>query len=215
MILQIQGDGALKTLVAQANNQREIRGLVRTKRSISEGTLQQMTGQGRLVLTTQSDQGEPYQGIVALEGTRLSEVLENYFQQSEQLPTRLWLVADETRVAGLFLQKLPSDINNKDDWTRVTALAETVTQKELLSLDSETLLYRLFHEETLKLFQKEPVCFKCQCSSEKISETLRALGRKELKATSEQQQTLEVGCEFCGQQYSFDENAIEALYEGM
>ncbi len=211
MVLQAQGNGALRTLVAQATNKREIRGLIRTDKIISTGSLQQMMGQGRLVLTTKSNGNEPYQGVVSLEGTGLSGVIENYFQQSEQLPTRLWLFADDNQAAGLFLQKIPMQASDESDWERITTLANTVTVNELLNLDCEKLLYRLFNQEKLRLFEAETVSFKCQCSREKIAETLQTLGRDDLEDAINKQELIEVNCEFCGQTYSFDKPAIEAI----
>lgn len=214
MILQAQGNGALKTLVAQASDKGEIRGLIREDGAITEGSLQDMMGEGRLVLTTQSDNGDPYQGVVSLEGNGLAEVIENYFEQSEQLPTRLWLFADDTQVAGLFLQKIPTKNQDSDavDWTRISALAQTVTKNELLNLSCETMLHRLFHEETVTLFEGDPIVFKCQCSVEKTGKTLQTLGRDDLKEALDKQEVIDVGCEFCGQKYSFDTEAIEEIY---
>ncbi len=211
MVLQAQGEGALRTLVAQATDQREIRGLVRGDESAEGTSLQQMMGQGRLVLTTESKIGEPYQGVVSLEGNGLAEVIENYFQQSEQLATRLWLFADKTQVAGLFLQKIPTQESDDLDWQRITTLANTVTANELLNLECENILHRLFNEEKLRLFTAETVTFKCQCSREKIATTLRALGRKDLEEAIKLQDEIKVNCEFCGQKYSFDTQAIEAI----
>ncbi len=211
MVLQAQGDGVLRTLVAQATDKREIRGLVRSGENVDGASLQQMMGQGRLVLTTESEIGEPYQGVVSLEGNGLAEVLENYFQHSEQLETRLWLFANKTQVAGLFLQKIPTQEGNLSDWERIIALANTVTANELLTLECENMLHRLFHEEKLRLFAPEMVIFKCQCSREKIATTLRALGRDDLEASIEQQEVIEVSCEFCGQKYSFDKQAVAAI----
>ena len=211
MVLQAQGEGALRTLVAQATDKREIRGLVRGDENVDGTSLQQMMGQGRLVLTTESKIGEPYQGVVSLEGGGLAEVIENYFQQSEQLETRLWLFADKTQVAGLFLQKIPTQASDDLDWERIITLANTVTANELLTLDCENILHRLFNEEKLRLFAPETVTFQCQCSREKIATTLRALGRDDLEVSIEQQEIIKVGCEFCGQKYSFDKQAVEAI----
>ena len=211
MVLQAQGEGALRTLVAQATDQREIRGLIRGDENAKGTSLQQMMGQGRLVLTTESEIGEPYQGVVSLEGGGLAEVIENYFQQSEQLETRLWLFADKTQVAGLFLQKIPTQESDDSDWERIITLANTVTANELLTLECENILHRLFNEEKLRLFAPESVTFQCQCSREKIATTLRALGRDDLEDAIKQQEIIEVGCEFCGQKYSFDKQAVEAI----
>lgn len=211
IILQLQGDGDLRALVAQSNEERGIRGLARCDDNISEGSLQQMMGQGRMVLTLESELGEPYQGVVSLEGDGLADVVENYFQQSEQLKTRLWLFANETQAAGLFLQELPSEDGKSVDWEKIEILANTVTENELLSLGCEKILYRLFNEEKLRLFEGEAVNFECQCSREKITGTLLSLGRDELETAFNEQGLIEVGCEFCGQQYSFDKQAIESI----
>jgi molecular chaperone Hsp33 len=135
MILQAQGDGAIKTLVAQATHDRKIRGLIRGSDTINKGRLQEMFGEGRLVITISSENAQPYQGIVALQGDNLAEVLETYFAQSEQLNTRLWLFANENQATGLLLQELPSQLGEKEDWERIALLASTITEQELLGLD--------------------------------------------------------------------------------
>jgi molecular chaperone Hsp33 len=115
------------------------------------------------------------------------------------------------QVAGLFLQKIPTQESDDLDWERVIALANTVTTNELLTLDCENILHRLFNEEKLRLFAPETVTFKCQCSRGKIATTLRTLGRDDLENAIELQDTIEVGCEFCGQKYSFDRQTVEAI----
>lgn len=212
MVLQVQGSGELKALVAQATDEKGIRGLARCEDTVTTGTLQQMMGQGRLVLTVESAIGEPYQGVVSLEGEGLSGVIENYFQQSEQLATRLWLFADSHQAVGLFLQELPDQKGYKADWERIEMLANTVTESELMTLDCEEVLYRLFNEEKVRLFDAETVAFKCQCSREKITGTLRTLGRDDLETAINQQGVIEVGCEFCGQKYPFNKQDIASIF---
>lgn len=214
LIIQVQGDGALKTLVAQSTHDRKIRGLARGVVSSSTKTLSEMMGEGRLVITVEPEQGEPYQGIVPLEGTDLAEVITNYFLQSEQLETRVWLFANETYVAGLFLQELPAQDNYELDWERISALASTVTKDEMLSLGCEEMLYRLFNEEKVRLFEAESVDFKCACSQLKIEDTLVSLGREELESILQNRDTIEVDCEFCGKQYQFDKVDVENLLVG-
>lgn len=212
MIMQIQGSGDLKALVAQASNDRKIRGLVRSNQSVAGDTLKQMIGAGgRLVLTLESELSEPFQGIVGVEQDSLAGVLRDYFRQSEQLDTRLWLFANHSHAAGLFLQQLPGELQDQEDWERIVMLAETVTEEELLTLDCETLLHRLFHEEEVRLYEPEAVEFKCNCSREKISGTLLALGRSELEALLREREDIEVGCQFCGQHYRFDKIDVESL----
>jgi len=211
MILQAQGNGPLKVLVAQCTHNRKIRGLARSEADVSAGTVSEMMGEGQLVITVEPKQGEPYQGIVSLQGEALADVISNYFLQSEQLETLVWLFADETQVAGLFIQQLPAQENDEDDWGRISALANTVTKNEMMTLDCEEMLYRLFNEEKIRLFDTEPVEFECSCSRQKIETTLVSLGREELEEILQERDTVDVGCEFCGAQYSFDRIDVENL----
>ncbi|WP_020483163.1 Hsp33 family molecular chaperone HslO [Methylomonas sp. MK1] len=212
MIMQIQGGGDLKALVAQSSNERQIRGLVRSETSVAGANLQEMIGEGgRLVLTVESENAEPYQGIVGVEAETLADVLRTYFTQSEQLDTRLWLFANKTHAAGLFIQELPSGNRDITDWERIEILANTVTADELLSLDCEDLLHRLFHQEKVRIYEPEAVEFKCNCSRPKIGGTLVALGRSELQAILQERDDIEVDCQFCGAQYHFDKVDVENL----
>ncbi|ADE14992.1 Hsp33 protein [Nitrosococcus halophilus Nc 4] len=212
LILQAQSEGPLKTLVAQATHHRTVRGLARWNGEVPRGSLPEIYGSGRLVLTIQTEGKDPYQGIVSLEGTNLAEALQTYFSRSEQLQTRLWLFADEHRAVGLFLQELPSQPGDETDWERITLLANTVTAREMLSLPSTELLYRLFNGEQLRLFEPEPISFRCGCSRERIENTLVALGREEMEAILEEEGTVEVDCEFCNRHYSFDRVDVEQLF---
>lgn len=211
MILQVQGDGDIKTLVAQATDQRKIRGLVRGKENAAEGSLEAMFGQGRLVLTVESGNGQPYQGIVPLQGGNLAATLETYFEQSEQLKTRLWLFANATHAVGLLLQELPAQENYQADWEHIEILANTVTEQELFDLDCEQLLYRLFNQEKVRLFDPEPVEFSCACSRSNIEKTLFAMGRAELEDILKERNIIEVSCEFCSEQYRFDKVDVENI----
>ncbi|MDP2902494.1 MAG: Hsp33 family molecular chaperone HslO [Methylovulum sp.] len=211
MILQAQGDGDIKTLVAQATHDRKIRGLVRSNPEVAAGSLGTLFGNGQLVLTIEPDGSDPYQGIVGLEGNNLAAVLETYFAQSEQLQTRLWLFANETCAAGLLLQELPAQGHVQEDWDRISLLADTVTGQELLALDCESMLYRLFNQEKVRLFDPEPVRFECTCSRSRIARTLQAMGRAELESLLKERDNIEVICEFCGAQNVFDKVDVEGM----
>ncbi|MCK9607392.1 MAG: Hsp33 family molecular chaperone HslO [Methylomonas sp.] len=212
MVMQIQGGGELKALVAQATNEGKIRGLVRSEENVSGDHLLAMLGDGgRLVLTVESEHGEPYQGIVGVAEQSLAGVLKTYFVQSEQLDTRLWLFANEEFAAGLFLQELPDDNRDKADWQRIKILVDTITEEEMLALDCEQLLHRLFHEDKVRLFDPQPIEFKCNCSRQKIGGTLAALGRSELESILHEREMVEVDCQFCGAQYGFDRIDVENL----
>lgn len=215
MILQTQGDGHIQTLVAQSTEDKKIRGLVRARENAPPNAQDNLFGQGQLVLTITSDNNQPYQGIVPLQTSDLAASLEMYFAQSEQLKTRLWLFANETDAAGLFIQELPeqerASVYDHDAWDRIEILANTITSQEILDLDAEDLLHRLFHEEQVRLFDAEPVEFYCRCSRQLIEKTLRAMGRAELEDILQEQGAIEVDCEFCGKHYSFDQVDVEAI----
>lgn len=213
MIMQLQGKGDLTALVAHADNQQHIRGLVRSQETVAGDNLKQMVGEsGRLVLTIESENGERYQGIVGVDADHLNQVLENYFQQSEQLATRIWLFANSERAAGLLLQELPgTGDGNQQDWDHLQILANTLTAEEMLNLDCETLLHRLFHEEQVRLYESDPVRFKCGCSNDKIATTLVALGRSELESILKDHGEIAVDCQFCGAKYRFDNVDVERI----
>jgi len=215
LILQLQSAGPLNLLVAQATEQRTLRGLARWQSEVPAGDLAATFGEGRLVITADAPGGERYQGIVALEGSGLAEAIGNYFERSEQLPTRLWLACDGEHAAGLFLQRLPGEqADDQDGWARVAALAETVSADELLSLSAEQLLHRLFHEETLRLFDAEPVAYRCGCSRERIEDVLRQMGETEVSDLLKNEGQIKADCEFCGREYLFDKVDVAGLFAG-
>ena len=152
-----------------------------------------------------------YQGLVPLEAPTLAGALEDYFRQSEQLPTRLLLVADASRAAGIMLQKLPGDAGDDDGWTRASALLDTLAPQELLDWPVATLLHRLYHEDGARLMDQRPLRFDCSCSRERVADVLRSLGEDEARAAAAEGMA-EIRCEFCGQRYHFDADAIGALF---
>ncbi len=213
LILQIQADGPVSLLVAQCDDQKHIRGLARWQQEVSGESLKDAFGEGHIAITINSDhQQERYQGVVSLEGSLLSDAIESYFQQSEQLDTRLWLLADHRQAVGLLLQRLPSDTADEHFWQHIEILGQTITSEELLQLSSTEILHRLFHEEDIRLFEPEPVSFRCSCHREKIITMIRTLGYDEACAIIEAQGKIEVSCEFCNQQYRFDRVDTEALF---
>ena len=212
LILQVQGDGPLHTMVAQATSRRTLRGLARWRGTVPPGDLSAAFGSGRLVMTADAPGKERYQGIVGLTGPDLAAALEDYFARSEQLPTRLWLGSGERRAAGMLLQRMPAAEGSAEDWERILALADTLTEEELLELPAQTLLYRLFNEEVVRLFESEPLAFRCGCSREAIGNTLRALGRAEAESILAEEGGIVADCEFCNRRYHFDAVDVAALF---
>lgn len=215
LILQIQGSGPLQTLVAQATHTRTIRGLAHYRDVSEVSDPADLFGtDARLVLTIQNEGQTPYQGIVAVEGHTLSAAIESYFTVSEQLPTRIWLFADDQKAGGLFLQVLPGKSRDPDDWNRINMLADTITEAELLNLPVTTLLTRVFHEENVVIAAAEPVTFRCGCSPERIDRLLLGMGLQEAEALIEQNGEIEIHCDFCNKRYVYDQVDVGALFSG-
>jgi molecular chaperone Hsp33 len=215
LILQIQGSGPIRTLVAQATHARTVRGLARWEAEVpAADALSAQFGTGQLVLTIDQGHGRPYQGVIPLAGARLTDAIEHYFTDSEQIPTRLWLAASPARASGLLLQRLPEAGATEEDWNRVTLLAATLTPKELLGLSTESLLHRLFHEETVRLFEPEPLSFRCGCSRARIADMVKLLGESDIDKLLDEQGAIEVTCEFCNRLYRFDPVDARQLFAG-
>lgn len=212
MILQAQSDGAISTLVAQASNDYKIRGVVKCAKTPVGNSLAELFGQGRLVLTIETGQGNPYQGIVPLQGDNLAAALQTYFEQSEQLKTRLWLFANSTHAAGLLLQELPSQEGQPNDWETIEILANTLTEQEMFDLDCHELLHRLFHEEDVRLFNSESVEFECSCSRQRVENAIRAMGEDKARAILDEQGIIDVTCEFCFEDYEFYEPDVDVIF---
>ena len=214
--IQAQGEGPLRTLMAECSHDRYIRGLARfDEHAVSEDSFNDLLGEGQMAITITPEQGHRYQGVVPREADTLGGCLEGYFERSEQIATSLILFADDNGAAGLLLQRLPGATDEDEDlWERVNHLARTVEAAELLELDSETVLHRLFHEETVRLFDAEPVAFRCTCSRERTLGALEAISRDECYNIIEEQGAIEMDCQFCHAHYRFDRNDIDHLFTG-
>jgi len=206
LIMQTQSNGPINLLVAQCSHDRHLRGLARWQEEKAA------FGKGHMTITIDKTAEERYQGITELADNSLAHTIENYFQQSEQIQTRIWLAANEEQAVGMLLQHLPGKDIDPDLWERIAQLGQTITDTELLNLPTEEILRRLFHEEDVRLFDPEPISFRCQCSREKVATMLRSLGRDEAHSIIEEEGKIEVGCEFCNQQYTFDAVDAEQLF---
>ncbi len=215
MIAQLQGSGPVTLLVVEASSERTLRAIAHWNREIPAGDLQDILGDGRLVITLEpSDGAERYQGIVELTGSTLADAIVHYLERSEQLDTGLWLAAGKDSTAGLLVQKLPDSAEGEDAdfWNRISQLTATLKRKELLELDVRELIHRLYHEEDVRLFESEPMCFRCSCSRERVGNMLRSLGKAEVQSILEEQGEVEVACEFCNQKYQYDAVDTEQLF---
>ncbi|MEM7251205.1 MAG: Hsp33 family molecular chaperone HslO [Pseudomonadota bacterium] len=215
LILQMTGDGPVNLLVVQARADRTLRGLARWRDVVQSTSLREQFGAGRLVMTVDPGPGmERYQSLINITADSIAELLLGYFDQSEQLSTRLWLTANEQSCAGMLLQRLPGDEDDEEDdeaWERAVILASTVQEVELQEAASEMVLARLFALQGVRVYEPESFRFHCGCSREVITTSLGAMPIDELREIIEEEGEIKVDCEFCGAKYLFDEAAVEAL----
>lgn len=209
-----QGDNAISLLMAECSTNNtgtnNLRAVANYKGELADSAnLEELFGQGQLVITLDPYEGQRYQGIVALNSASLAASLEDYFANSEQLATKIWLATankdNQATAAGFLLQQLPNDANSQDPdaWNRLTSLAATLTTEELTQLTSEQLLFRLFHEEDLRLFTPNQVKFACSCSRERLSRALVSLGEDEIDQILAEEGQITTSCHFCNSQYHF------------
>jgi molecular chaperone Hsp33 len=229
--LQLQGDGPVHLMLAQCTSGLGVRGLARYREGgemaarAVEGRIADLIGTGNLTVTLETGDGaQRYQGIVPITGERLADSLQHYFENSEQLPTRLWLHADATGASGMLIQRLPNgefrpraampDIAAVDDaWRRVQLIGDTLTFEELRTLRDEQILHRLFNEDDVRLYEPAPVYFRCRCSRERVGGMLQGLGEAETRSVLEERGEVEVRCDFCNRAYVFDAVDVAQLFK--
>jgi len=244
LVLQLQGDGPVKLAVAECHANLQFRATAKVVGPVpAEATLADLAnvgGEGRCAITLDPQDRQPgqqpYQGVVPLWGDRreklhkLSEVLEHYMLQSEQLDTRLVLAANDEVAAGLLIQRVPmagaanlaggsaavardeDQLGRNEDFNRIAMLAATLTPEELLGLAPHEVLHRLFHEEQVRVFEPQQPVFACRCSRERVAGMLRGLGADEVNGLVAERGEAEVGCDFCGAQYRFDAVDVGELF---
>jgi molecular chaperone Hsp33 len=226
LVMQVHGDGPVRLLVVECQPDLALRATAKLGEGEipADATLQQLinrSGQGRCAITLDPRDPlpgqQPYQGIVPLDGDSMAAILQNYMRQSEQLDTRLVLAADDHVAAGLLLQRLPdhggrAEPLDADAWDRAVTLGATLTPQELLALPPETLLRRLYNQETLQLQATLTPRFACSCSRERIGRMLRSLGREEVDSIIDEMKEVTVTCDFCNRRYVFDAVDVAQLF---
>jgi len=234
--LQLQGDGPVHLLLVQCTDGLGVRGLARYReQGADQADLGALFGSGNLTVTLETESAaQRYQGIVPITGERLAYALQVYFENSEQLPTRLWLHADADGASGMLLQELPAESATapgagaldvaavaaavdtgpehaaalEDAWRRVQIIGDTLTPEELRALADQEILHRLFNEDDVRLYEAAPVYFRCRCSRERVAGMLQGLGEQEIRSVIAERGEVEVRCDFCNRAYTFD--AVDA-----
>ena len=214
LIMQMQGQGTLKLLVVEVTGDGTLRATANWEGDLVAGSARELLGGGKFAITLMPrEEGLPYQGVVALEGDTIAEILEHYMRTSEQIETRLWLACDDHQAAGMLLQKTPApDGGDPDTWNRLLHLGGTLARDELLKLPARELIRRLFHQEDVRVFEASPLAFRCSCSRDRVTTMLRMLGPDEVHSIVAERGQVEVTCEFCRKRYTLDAVDAEQVF---
>ena len=224
--LQIQSQGKVRYAVINATHKQTLRGVARwdEEADLSAASFTDLVANAVLVITITPIEGERYQGVVALDKGTLAGCIEDYFERSEQLATRVFTHTDLTekdapKVAGMFLQVVPQSseataVGADSDFEHLCTLTETMTAEELFALPAQDVLYRLYHEQTVEVYAPEDVTFACTCSRERSAEALRNIDKEELLAIIKDEGAITMNCQYCHAEYRFDEIDVEALKSG-
>lgn len=210
--LQIQGGSPVSLLIAECRSDLTVRAMARVESGAVFGesaALADLARGASFALTV--DPGgdfDSYQSLVPMEGATVGEVLNAYMRRSEQIESQFMLAADGNTCAGVLVQKIPSAGGKEGDadpdlWNRIQTLTASVSSEELLELEDVEVLHRLFHQEDVRLMPERGVSFVCRCSKDRISGVLKVLGSEEVRGLLADRRTIEVGCDFCGQQFVF------------
>ena len=213
--LQFQGDERLPLLLVQCDHELNIRAYAKCAENLEIIDYATAFLKGEMVLTmSQDNQTQIYQSKVPIQATSMSENLMTYFAQSEQITTRVWLAVNDTMAAGMLLQLMPGQDTTQREhfWEYAVQLGQTVSEEELLTLDNETLLYRLYNEEKIRIFDSRPTRFKCRCTLEKMQNVLTVLGEEEANQLLKEHSVIVVNCDFCNQKYDFDPIDVAMLF---
>lgn len=214
--LQVQGSGPVTLLVVEVTHDLKIRGVAKTNQTIrTETTLDELLGDGQILVTLENTQtNHHFQSYVPREGNSIAQAFETFLSQSEQLPSKLWLAADEHAIGGVLIQKMPdTDRHDEDAWERIRHLATTVRDDELLNLPAEELLHRLFHEELIELFKADEVLYECPQDRERVEAMLKSLGEEEVRRILEEQGEIVIHNEICNFHMRFNQDDVDALFK--
>lgn len=220
--VQFQGKGKLKMLLAQCDNNFFLRGLVKWDGDLTYEDLMESFNDGVLsIMLNSSTNAKSYQGIVSWRGNSLAQSIEGYFRDSEQLATRIWLSVDQQSAAGLLLQVMPSkeslsyDLEREAvelEWQHLTEAAAKVSKTDLLHLEHEDLLLKLYPDESIRVFNPQSIEFRCTCSRKRGEDAILVLGKEEADQELEAKQVLIVTCDFCNKEYTFDKVDVAAIF---
>lgn len=220
--LQIQSEGPVRYAVVSGTHEQKLRGVARWDESLPSlpTTFNKWFSKGVLAITLTPKNGKRYQGVVALDKDSLSACLEDYFLQSEQLLTKIYLktrLSGGAKAAGMLLQIVPtssesSNISANADFEHVAHLADTISEDEIFSLSHQEMIYRLYHDDVVRVYEPQNVAFYCDCSKERSAEALKNVSKNDLLAIIEEDGLISMDCQFCHQKYEFDVIDVENIH---
>lgn len=213
--LQFQGDERLTLLLVQCDHHLNIRAFAKCSEHLEIEDYANAFLHGQMVLTiNQYNQSQIYESRVPIKSTSMSENLMEYFAQSEQVPTKVWLAVNNDMAAGMLLQLMPGQdtLQREQFWEYAVQLGSTVSEEELLQLDNSTLLYRLYNEEDIRIFDHRSTRFQCRCNLDKMKQVIKILGEEESNQLIKEKGHIEINCDFCNQKYSFDAIDVAMLF---
>lgn len=215
LTFQVSGQGPVSLLVVDCTEQLNLRAYARADKVGAGDSLQELVGDGRMQLALDVEGlDQPYQSVVPLAGDSIAATFEHFLVQSEQQPAGLWLACSPDAAVALFLQKLPgADVRDEDGWSRMNQLARTVRRDELLGLQAEQLLQRLFAEEDVRLYPARPVTHDWPADPDKVARMLQGLGESEVRAMLAEQGMVLIHDELSNHTYRFDANDVDSLFQ--
>ena len=221
--VQLQGDGPVGYMSVNGDNNQKLRGIakiVEAEEANSAETLHELMGKGNMIITIKPNQGEAYQGVVALDQPTLAQCFSQYFEISAQISTQVWLFSDDEKqqVAGSLVQLLPDGDGSSDnkaqqqqDFEHLAQLTNTIKADEIFSLEAEALLYRLYHQEKVSLFEPQAVSYQCGCSSEKCFAAIAQIEASEIEAILAEQGKISMTCDYCQTTYDFFNEQLKSF----
>ena len=205
--LQFRGDKRLPLLIVQCDHLLQLRGFAKYQHDGDDMDYNAAFLEGSMGVTiNQYNQTQVYQSVVPIGSLSMADNLMQYFAQSEQVASRVWLAVNDQMAAGILLQLMPSqDTKQREEfWEYAVQIGQTISEHELLTLDNPTILHRLYHETELRLYPARPVRFQCRCTEDKMKQALTVLGEAEVKTLLQEKGVVEVVCDFCSRRYTFD-----------
>ena len=218
--VQLQGDGPVGYMSVSGNNKQQMRGIAKMAEKTSADTLPTLIGKGTMIITIRPSVGDAYQGVVALDADNLADCLAHYFDVSEQIPTKIWLFCDTEQqlAAGALVQLLPNGDGSTEkkeqqlsDFDHLCQLTNTIKSEEVFSLEAEALLYRLYHQEKVNIFDPQEVSYVCGCSADKCLSAISQIEPSEIKAILAEQGKISMTCDYCITTYDFDELSLKSF----